>query len=233
MAERFCPKCGRKANEETVFCSGCGTRIPDPEPEARSCPKCGAALDDISPFCWKCGAAVAATPAGFRREMRRRDGLDFDPVRKPRGTTRWPILVIVLLVALVVVFAVLWITPYGSEVLGRQTVYISGVNDTLTISGPGGATESASALVGCSDGCPLSEKPGESFSLVWVSTNVYENATMTLTTIVLTGGWVGSVSPAAPVTIPAGGTQVFTLTVTAPMAPGSYFVPLTIDAAVS
>jgi len=51
-----CPTCGPRPEEDAVFCSTCGYRIPAPS----TCAHCGAGLTADSRFCEGCGSRVAA-----------------------------------------------------------------------------------------------------------------------------------------------------------------------------
>lgn len=54
-----CPACGAELMEGAVFCSLCGTRIPEAanSPEGQKvCPQCHAAVDPEDAFCSLCGA---------------------------------------------------------------------------------------------------------------------------------------------------------------------------------
>lgn len=51
-----CPTCGPRPEEDAVFCSTCGERLPAPG----SCARCGTPLAADSRFCEGCGSRVAA-----------------------------------------------------------------------------------------------------------------------------------------------------------------------------
>ncbi len=61
-----CPTCGMPVNEESFFCSGCGTRLkgeePAPEEPAASdvviCPQCGSEMKKDMRFCTVCGCPI-------------------------------------------------------------------------------------------------------------------------------------------------------------------------------
>ena len=50
-----CPKCGHQLSDDCVFCTECGTKIP----QGLFCPKCGASVAEGSSFCHNCGAKTA------------------------------------------------------------------------------------------------------------------------------------------------------------------------------
>ena len=66
--ERTCPACGAPINEETVFCSACGTKIEPVETElpldkppvqpGSVCPACGKEVTPENIFCDGCGAKL-------------------------------------------------------------------------------------------------------------------------------------------------------------------------------
>ena len=65
-----CPNCGAELPQNTLFCSSCGARQPQPEqpaaPAAGVCPNCGAPNQTGSRFCATCGAALSdADPSGL------------------------------------------------------------------------------------------------------------------------------------------------------------------------
>lgn len=70
---QVCPTCGRELPAGTVFCSGCGTKLPEapaaPEAEGgTACPVCGTVMPEGTAFCTNCGTKlpqpVVETPAG-------------------------------------------------------------------------------------------------------------------------------------------------------------------------
>jgi hypothetical protein len=69
---QFCPRCGTKAaDDESLFCNTCGTRLPTVIQEKKElmCPKCGAkAPDEQSLFCNKCGSRLHAVPPFVKKE---------------------------------------------------------------------------------------------------------------------------------------------------------------------
>lgn len=68
-----CPACGAAMSREARFCSSCGRRMPEPEPEAQPapeaeqtlyCPECGAMRQAEDAFCCVCGHSFEAAPDG-------------------------------------------------------------------------------------------------------------------------------------------------------------------------
>lgn len=55
-----CPKCGRECSQDSVFCAGCGTQLPQEEkiPNGNHCTKCGAELAPDDAFCYNCGTKI-------------------------------------------------------------------------------------------------------------------------------------------------------------------------------
>ena len=55
-----CPKCGRECSQDSVFCAGCGTRLPQEEKSIKGshCTKCGAELAPDDMFCFNCGNKI-------------------------------------------------------------------------------------------------------------------------------------------------------------------------------
>jgi hypothetical protein len=51
-----CPTCGPRPEEDAVFCSSCGGRLPT----GRECRGCGSAVSADASFCESCGQPVAA-----------------------------------------------------------------------------------------------------------------------------------------------------------------------------
>ena len=160
-----------------------------------------------------------------------------DPVREVygheprRGTPGWVRAALVALAVAVVVLAFLWVTPYGAQVLGRPTVYVSGVNETGIVTFQG--TPQSFGVVGVPPGAPLGLRPGQSFSLSWVIENPYSNRSLTYTVLAIGSGWSGSVSPSAPLTLAPFQSATITVDSDAPSAAGSYFVPVTADVTVT
>ena len=52
MQENYCPNCGAKLDDDSMFCTECGNKL---ESELINCPECGAKLKKDSTFCPKCG----------------------------------------------------------------------------------------------------------------------------------------------------------------------------------
>lgn len=60
---KTCPVCGQALNDGTLFCSGCGTKISQPEDsnsdiqkiETKPCINCGCEISTDAVFCTKCG----------------------------------------------------------------------------------------------------------------------------------------------------------------------------------
>ena len=52
MEENYCPNCGAKLDEDSMFCQECGKKR---ESDSISCPDCGAELKKDSTFCSECG----------------------------------------------------------------------------------------------------------------------------------------------------------------------------------
>lgn len=66
-AVETCPNCGARISKEMIFCSGCGTKLAVPQPEAEVveevqetvfCGACGAELTPGAIFCTNCGNRV-------------------------------------------------------------------------------------------------------------------------------------------------------------------------------
>lgn len=64
---KVCPQCGKTLTDDTVFCEGCGTKLPENAPAAPVqteaapvCPQCGAVIEAGTAFCTACGAKIAA-----------------------------------------------------------------------------------------------------------------------------------------------------------------------------
>lgn len=64
-----CPSCGASFKKGDLFCSKCGSAIPQPEPksenalpaaEPEKCPQCGEIIEDNGLFCTKCGLKLSA-----------------------------------------------------------------------------------------------------------------------------------------------------------------------------
>lgn len=57
-----CPNCGAKMNAEMAFCSNCGSRLPEVQPQPRQgavfCSNCGAQASAGAAFCPACGAKL-------------------------------------------------------------------------------------------------------------------------------------------------------------------------------
>lgn len=55
-----CPKCGRECSQDSVFCAGCGTQLPQEENavDSNHCIKCGADLAPDDVFCFNCGSKI-------------------------------------------------------------------------------------------------------------------------------------------------------------------------------
>lgn len=49
-----CPTCGADILDGSVFCHGCGNKLP----EEKKCPACGAVLTEDAAFCHECGQAI-------------------------------------------------------------------------------------------------------------------------------------------------------------------------------
>ena len=82
-----CPNCGAPVEEGSVFCTSCGTRLPETAPAQEQesteentsekpadkkhefCPNCGAVLEDGAMFCISCG-----------QKVEREDTVQLDPV---------------------------------------------------------------------------------------------------------------------------------------------------------
>jgi DNA-directed RNA polymerase subunit RPC12/RpoP len=56
-----CPNCGAEMKDAAVFCTACGTKLPEPPPEeeqpaaGHACKNCGRELGDGTVFCPGCG----------------------------------------------------------------------------------------------------------------------------------------------------------------------------------
>ena len=54
-----CPGCGAEMKDGAVFCTACGTKLPEPPeeaiPEERICKNCGKPLGEDAAFCSGCG----------------------------------------------------------------------------------------------------------------------------------------------------------------------------------
>ena len=57
---RRCSKCGRECSQDSVFCAGCGTQLPQEEKTIKPnhCAKCGAELAPDDAFCFNCGSRI-------------------------------------------------------------------------------------------------------------------------------------------------------------------------------
>ncbi len=64
-----CPSCGASFKKGDLFCSKCGSAIPQPEKEPENtlpaaepekCPQCGEVIEDNGLFCTKCGLKLSA-----------------------------------------------------------------------------------------------------------------------------------------------------------------------------
>ncbi len=59
-----CPSCGAKVNKENAFCSNCGFKMPEQQPEAEAkpevkiCASCGKEIPADAAFCNHCGTKV-------------------------------------------------------------------------------------------------------------------------------------------------------------------------------
>ena len=55
-----CPKCGRECTQDSVFCAGCGTQLPQEDNAivGNHCVKCGAELAPDDAFCFNCGNKI-------------------------------------------------------------------------------------------------------------------------------------------------------------------------------
>ena len=72
---KICPKCGKEFDDETRFCSACGTELLSPD----SCPKCGALVNKDSNFCPKCGARLTHVRKCKECGFETTDAYDFCP----------------------------------------------------------------------------------------------------------------------------------------------------------
>ena len=60
----FCPYCKKEIEDDSLFCSFCGSKIEQQESKEKqqsTCDACGAALEEGAAFCSACGAAINAT----------------------------------------------------------------------------------------------------------------------------------------------------------------------------
>lgn len=58
----FCIKCGNQLNDDSAFCSKCGTKV---ESKATNiCSRCGAEMEDGMLFCSKCGTKITNQTLG-------------------------------------------------------------------------------------------------------------------------------------------------------------------------
>ena len=71
-AKSACPNCGKRAQDDDAFCSGCGQPLADLggelEPDEHSCPQCGGEVQPDDAYCAQCGAALAAAIKRQERE---------------------------------------------------------------------------------------------------------------------------------------------------------------------
>ena len=72
---KICPKCGKEFDDDTRFCSACGTELLSPD----SCPKCGAPVNKDSNFCPKCGARLTHVRKCKECGFETTDAYDFCP----------------------------------------------------------------------------------------------------------------------------------------------------------
>ena len=226
-----CENCGAAVETSGAFCWKCGVPlttgrqpfVPAPVPGGTGAPPPG---PDLSSYAAASGRTARPAIPAVRAPNR-------DPVREiyghqpRRGTPGWARAALVALAIAVVALAFLWITPYGAQVLGRNTVYVSGVNETGTLVYQGAPQTIAFVLV--PSGAPLGLRPGQSFSLSWEVQDPSSNQSVTYTVLALGTGWSGSVSPSAPLTLSPLQTATITVDSNAPSAAGSYFVPVTMD----
>ena len=58
---KFCPECGFKNKEDSLFCEKCGAAlgpVEKVEAKKRFCPKCGGELREGENFCTSCGTRI-------------------------------------------------------------------------------------------------------------------------------------------------------------------------------
>lgn len=55
-----CPNCGRECSQDSAYCAGCGTQLPQEGKvvDCNHCSKCGADLSDDDIFCFNCGNKI-------------------------------------------------------------------------------------------------------------------------------------------------------------------------------
>lgn len=61
QASNTCPKCGNRIKVGMIFCSSCGTKLPESvitEEKAAFCSKCGAPVVGDADFCMSCGEKI-------------------------------------------------------------------------------------------------------------------------------------------------------------------------------
>ena len=82
----FCPNCNAALPPETIFCSLCGTRMPQelsqPKADEKLCPSCGAPVKEGMAFCTSCGlklgeVAVQSAPTCKKCGATLQDGMKF------------------------------------------------------------------------------------------------------------------------------------------------------------
>ena len=140
-----CPACGRKNDDDALFCESCGARL------STACAACGAQLAPDAAFCKSCGAPAPAAPADAAPEVAAASGGQMAgatvaaaaqaaqtaaPVPPPpaqaappaapsdpgRGAPTWLIVLIVLaVVAVVVVLGAIFVTRGSNDGGGDKT----------------------------------------------------------------------------------------------------------------
>ena len=230
-----CENCGSAVETSGAFCWKCGVPLATGRQPFVPAPVVGdIGLAEPAP---ELPAYAGPSARGTRAPVAAMRAPGRDPVREVygheprRGTPGWVRAALVALAVAAVVLAFLWVTPYGAQVLGRPTVYVSGVNESGTVTLQGIPQNFAFVLV--PPGAPLALKPGQPFSLSWVIENPYSNRTVTYSVLAVGPGWGGSISPSTPLTLAPLQTTLVTMSSNAPSAAGSYFVPVTLDATVS
>ncbi|MDO5859875.1 zinc ribbon domain-containing protein [Methanobrevibacter sp.] len=58
MDIRYCPECGKRLDEDSLFCTNCGFKVGDENKKTRYCSNCGEKIDLNNEFCSSCGFKV-------------------------------------------------------------------------------------------------------------------------------------------------------------------------------
>ena len=225
-----CENCGAAVDVQGAFCWKCGVPlltgrqpfIPAPA-EGGVTPPPGAGL---SYYGSESGRPVASSPRTGTSTSPRQE-FETYVVPERQGTSRGSKILIVCLVVAVVVLAFLWLTPYGSEVIGRPGVVTVTSISTRTdyLGARTGYFNGSASLSSCPSNCNVAPSTGSDFVVTILLSNVDSVSHSVY-------GWSVSspfslVAHPAQVTVGAGQQDFATITVGAPGTPGSYALTVT------